>query len=515
MCLEINNKKVIPQIFPKYNKYSAAMLSIPGEEHEYLYFKRCCAKVQLKLHIYAQVEQCQRTRLAFSRRFTIVHSSRGTHSTFSDQPAGRLCAVSMCVTLTRRIWCQRAPFSPHTLGAFTHAGRGDLGTWIWLVRPRGRANREARGQTHSKRKAYRRTASTTLFPPPKQHSVTLFPHNALLHLALCLPRLVRSPTADTHKSKLPVSSRSMFPLSSQRHARLQPAPHDAPPHHSRWRLSRLLPAPPGGARARCARNPRPSPRPALRAVWLLDPPPPCVPRPLPSWPPPCVSPCSPRRTGGARGGAGSVPKMASIMEGPLSKWTNVMKGWQYRWFVLDYNAGLLSYYTVRGSGGPGGRGAGSPAEAQGGGGEGTRGGVNARAANGEGGGGGRGQWGRKRRRARPMGWRCGEIYRWGRAALLLLAAGVGVGAALGRGCWAGAAVGAEGRSLAAFGGSLRAALLGALERLWYCCVPGSLPQQQSASSSTLTVRFRWGLPAFEHEMCETAVTQYISCLFFF
>lgn len=24
-----------------------------------------------------------------------------------------------------------------------------------------------------------------------------------------------------------------------------------------------------------------------------------------------------------------------------------MKGWQYRWFVLDYNAGLLSYYTVR------------------------------------------------------------------------------------------------------------------------------------------------------------------------
>ncbi|XP_051869098.1 oxysterol-binding protein-related protein 9 isoform X1 [Pristis pectinata] len=40
--------------------------------------------------------------------------------------------------------------------------------------------------------------------------------------------------------------------------------------------------------------------------------------------------------------------MASIMEGPLSKWTNVMKGWQYRWFVLDYNAGLLSYYTVSG-----------------------------------------------------------------------------------------------------------------------------------------------------------------------
>lgn len=37
--------------------------------------------------------------------------------------------------------------------------------------------------------------------------------------------------------------------------------------------------------------------------------------------------------------------MAAI-EGSLSKWTNVMKGWQYRWFVLDDNAGLLSYYTV-------------------------------------------------------------------------------------------------------------------------------------------------------------------------
>ncbi len=38
--------------------------------------------------------------------------------------------------------------------------------------------------------------------------------------------------------------------------------------------------------------------------------------------------------------------MAVKMEGPLSKWTNVVKGWQYRWFVLDDNTGLLSYYTV-------------------------------------------------------------------------------------------------------------------------------------------------------------------------
>ena len=35
------------------------------------------------------------------------------------------------------------------------------------------------------------------------------------------------------------------------------------------------------------------------------------------------------------------------MEGPLSKWTNVMKGWQYRWFVLDDAAGIFSYYTSK------------------------------------------------------------------------------------------------------------------------------------------------------------------------
>ncbi|KAH8327327.1 hypothetical protein KR074_010199, partial [Drosophila pseudoananassae] len=41
-------------------------------------------------------------------------------------------------------------------------------------------------------------------------------------------------------------------------------------------------------------------------------------------------------------GAGS-----GTLEGTLSKWTNVMKGWQYRFFVLDENAGLLSYYTSK------------------------------------------------------------------------------------------------------------------------------------------------------------------------
>jgi hypothetical protein len=39
--------------------------------------------------------------------------------------------------------------------------------------------------------------------------------------------------------------------------------------------------------------------------------------------------------------------MTMTMEGPLSKWTNVMKGWQYRWFVLDDASGLFSYYTSR------------------------------------------------------------------------------------------------------------------------------------------------------------------------
>uniref|UniRef100_A0A914DLY0 Oxysterol-binding protein n=1 Tax=Acrobeloides nanus TaxID=290746 RepID=A0A914DLY0_9BILA len=33
------------------------------------------------------------------------------------------------------------------------------------------------------------------------------------------------------------------------------------------------------------------------------------------------------------------------MEGPLSKWTNVVHGWQYRWFVL--NDDVLCYYTSR------------------------------------------------------------------------------------------------------------------------------------------------------------------------
>ena len=41
-----------------------------------------------------------------------------------------------------------------------------------------------------------------------------------------------------------------------------------------------------------------------------------------------------------------MSRSSRIIEGPLSKWTNVVNGWQYRWFVLDQSSGLLSYYTV-------------------------------------------------------------------------------------------------------------------------------------------------------------------------
>lgn len=32
------------------------------------------------------------------------------------------------------------------------------------------------------------------------------------------------------------------------------------------------------------------------------------------------------------------------MSGQLSKYTNVVKGWQYRWFTVDAHAGTISYY---------------------------------------------------------------------------------------------------------------------------------------------------------------------------
>lgn len=36
------------------------------------------------------------------------------------------------------------------------------------------------------------------------------------------------------------------------------------------------------------------------------------------------------------------------ISGQLYKYTNVMKGWQYRYFMVDTNAGLLNYYLCEG-----------------------------------------------------------------------------------------------------------------------------------------------------------------------
>ena len=37
------------------------------------------------------------------------------------------------------------------------------------------------------------------------------------------------------------------------------------------------------------------------------------------------------------------------MEGQLYKYTNVVKGWQYRWFMMDPHKGTLEYYMVSSS----------------------------------------------------------------------------------------------------------------------------------------------------------------------
>lgn len=187
------------------------------------------------------------------------------------------------------------------------------------------------------------------------------------------------------------------------------------------------PPPPGSAPLtappRCARKRRPPGQ-----SGPVAPPRRCVPRPSPPGgrrvSPPLPSPNA-RRARRCRSGA----KMASIMEGPLSKWTNVMKGWQYRWFVLDYNAGLLSYYTVRGGGRAGRAGEEAPGTGSGAGWGrgGDSGSAGARAANGRRGGGGSDQWGARRRWDQPMGRRCGEMEWRGRGALLLLAAGGAAG----------------------------------------------------------------------------------------
>jgi hypothetical protein len=38
--------------------------------------------------------------------------------------------------------------------------------------------------------------------------------------------------------------------------------------------------------------------------------------------------------------------LRQISEGQLLKYTNMMKGWQNRWFVLDPRTGMLEYFMV-------------------------------------------------------------------------------------------------------------------------------------------------------------------------
>lgn len=42
----------------------------------------------------------------------------------------------------------------------------------------------------------------------------------------------------------------------------------------------------------------------------------------------------------------SAEMMCQLYKGQLYKYTNVMKGWQFRWFILDPKTGILNYYLV-------------------------------------------------------------------------------------------------------------------------------------------------------------------------
>ena len=39
-------------------------------------------------------------------------------------------------------------------------------------------------------------------------------------------------------------------------------------------------------------------------------------------------------------------RRGQALEGQLHKWTNPLKGWQPRWFVVDLQQSVLHYYTV-------------------------------------------------------------------------------------------------------------------------------------------------------------------------
>lgn len=44
--------------------------------------------------------------------------------------------------------------------------------------------------------------------------------------------------------------------------------------------------------------------------------------------------------------SGSLERSKDVFEGQLYKFTNVVKGWQYRWFVLDSESGTLEYFLM-------------------------------------------------------------------------------------------------------------------------------------------------------------------------
>lgn len=45
---------------------------------------------------------------------------------------------------------------------------------------------------------------------------------------------------------------------------------------------------------------------------------------------------------------GAGTSTAGVFAGQLCKYTNVVKGYQYRWFLLDPARGTLEYYMVSG-----------------------------------------------------------------------------------------------------------------------------------------------------------------------
>jgi len=47
------------------------------------------------------------------------------------------------------------------------------------------------------------------------------------------------------------------------------------------------------------------------------------------------------------GQGGGNLKLGHHYEGQLNKYTNVMKGWQFRWFVINPDHGTLDYHVVK------------------------------------------------------------------------------------------------------------------------------------------------------------------------